>query len=329
MKTIELVGYGHPDRFADYISEKILVENLKQDQNAKVAAEVMVTRNTVFLGGEIFSKAKINYSKLVYKAIEKVYGEKWWPNYQNVRIINDIKSQSPELKKLQKDEIVAADQGVIYGFYNQKRYQRILMLYQIIDRLRANFIIAPDWKLLFNQALKELSISVCGVKKDKFQMIKLFLEQQFLQFNLKINVIVNPKGEWFICGPLSDTGLTGRKLMIDTFGAGVSHGGGAFCGKDFSKVDKTGVLIASELAYKFAKAKKVNTVLVELNYKIGDRIPKVIVRTYLDNKMTEFNYDDYKISLNEWIKKNNPYRLDWSEIVLKGGVIFYLKDILK
>jgi S-adenosylmethionine synthetase len=76
MKTIELVGYGHPDRFADYISEKILVENLKQDPKAKVAAEVMVTRNIVFLGGEIYSKAKIDYKKLVYEAIEKVYGNK-------------------------------------------------------------------------------------------------------------------------------------------------------------------------------------------------------------------------------------------------------------
>ncbi|CRX37063.1 / metK / S-adenosylmethionine synthase /:554061 Reverse [Candidatus Hepatoplasma crinochetorum] len=329
MKTIELVGYGHPDRFADYISEKILIENLKKDQNAKVAAEVMVTRNVVFLGGEIFSKAKIDYQKLVYDAIERVYGQKWWPNYQKIKVINDINSQSPELIKIQKKEIVAADQGVIYGFYNQKRYERILMLYQIIDNLRDKFAIAPDWKLLFNQNLQELSISVCGIKKNKHNQIKLFLQDQFLKFNLKIDVIVNPKGEWLICGPLSDTGLTGRKLMIDTFGAGVSHGGGAFCGKDFSKVDKTGVLIASELAYKFAKAKKVKTALVELNYKIGDKIPKVIVRTYQNNKMDEFEYDDYKLSLNDWIKKSNVYNLDWSEIVLKGGVIFYLKDILK
>ncbi|AHK22621.1 S-adenosylmethionine synthase [Candidatus Hepatoplasma crinochetorum Av] len=328
MKTIELVGYGHPDRFADYISEKILVENLKQDQKAKVAAEVMVTRNIVFLGGEIYSKAKIDYKKLVYEAIEKVYGNKWWPNYQNVRIINDIKAQSPELIKIQQEEIVAADQGVIYGFYNQKRYERIIMLYQIIDSLQKKFPIAPDWKLLFNQELKELSISVCGVKAKVHPNINLFLKQQFLKYNLKINVIVNPKGEWLIGGPLSDTGLTGRKLMIDAFGAGVSHGGGAFCGKDFSKVDKTGVLIASKLAYKISQQKKVKTVLVELNYKIGDKIPKVIVRTYKKNKMFEFNYN-YDLSLNDWIKEANILEVDWSEIVLKGGVIFYLKDILK
>lgn len=315
-RTIELVGYGHPDRFADYISEKIMMEHFKKDINSKVAAEVMVTRNIIFLGGEIDSKAKINHEELVYQAIERVYGQKWWPNYKKeVKVIDNIKRQSPELNRLQKKEIVAGDQGVVFGYFGSKRFKQIKMIYSLINELRNEFKdIWPDWKLLYNESINELSISICGLRIDKHKDVKKFLENKLKD----INIIVNPGGEWMIGGPHSDTGLTGRKLMIDTFGAGIPHGGGAFCGKDFSKIDKSGVLIASEIAFNYAKENNREEVLVELHYKIGDKYPEIIINGDKDLKIG-------KESLNEWIKKANLLSYDWPEIVLKGGVIFSFK----
>ncbi|BDV02305.1 MAG: S-adenosylmethionine synthase [Candidatus Hepatoplasma vulgare] len=312
-RTIELVGYGHPDRFADYISEKIMMEHFKKDINSKIAAEVMVTRNIIFLGGEINSKAKINHEELVYEAIEKVYGQKWWPNYKSeVEVIDNIKKQSPELNKLQKKEIVAGDQGVVFGYYGKERFKQIKMLYKLINDLREEFVdIWPDWKLLYNESIKELSISICGLKIKEHKKIKEFLEDKLNN----IKIIVNPGGEWMIGGPHSDTGVTGRKLMIDTFGAGIPHGGGAFCGKDFSKIDKSGVLIASEIAYKYAKENRKEEVLVELHYKIGDKYPEIIINGDKDFRTGQE-------SLNNWIERSKLLTFDWPEIVLKGGVIF-------
>ncbi len=323
MKTIELVGYGHPDRFADYISESILVNALKNDKNSKVASEVMATKNMIFLGGEISTNTKLDYEKIVYDAIEKVYGEKWWPNYKSVKIVNNIQKQSSELSEIQSQKVVAGDQGVIYGYYSSKRYSIITYLYQVMDKIVKQFNVSPDWKLLFSDLKNEFSVSVCGVKKSVHKDIKTFvLNELKVFFKKEIDVIVNPKGEWLVGGPLSDTGLTGRKLMIDTFGAGIPHGGGAFCGKDFSKVDKTGVLIASEIAFeKFKNLGDQLEIFVELSYKIGDEKPNAYIYDSNNKLIENIKLDK---TLNEWINNSDVFDVDWSEIVLKGGVIGYL-----
>ncbi len=320
-KTIELVGYGHPDRFADYIAEKILTECLKQDKTSKVAIEVLATKDSISLGGELTTNAIINYEELVHNAIDIIYGEQWWPNYKDVKVYNHISKQSPELEQIQISDykIVAGDQGVIYGYYNKERYSNIKWLYSIMDKVKSEFNIANDWKLLFNE--KELSMSVCGSVNHK--EIKTYIET-FIDSS--INVIINPKGTWLMPGPLADTGVVGRKLMIDTFGAGVPHGGGAFCGKDPSKVDKTGIIIASKLAKEISEANNIPEVIVELNYKIGDEIPKAFA--HYDNSTIEVS-DKINLSLNEFIDKYSLLNEEWSEYVIKGGVISYLEQNIK
>ncbi len=320
--TIELVGYGHPDRFADYLAELILFNHLKQDKNAKVAVEIIVTRDAVFLGGEIKSIAKLDYNDLIYGAIEKVYGEKWWSNYKEIKIFNFIAKQSVELQAKQEHGIVAADQGVIYGYYDKERFLIINKLYKIMDQVKKEFQTSPDWKLLYNFEKKELSMSLCG--KIDFLKVKEYIEKiSQVEFEDKLNIIVNPSGEWLISGPLSDTGVVGRKLMIDTFGAGIPHGGGAFCGKDPSKVDKTGVIIGSYLAKEIALVRNVTRVLVEINYKIGDELPKAYA--YFENGKKLDISDNVNLTLDQYI---NTYKLkeeDWSQYVLKGGIISYLE----
>ncbi|BDU67580.1 MAG: S-adenosylmethionine synthase [Candidatus Tyloplasma litorale] len=321
-ETIELVGYGHADRFSDYLGELILEKNLEQDPNAKVALEVLATGKTISLGGEITSDANIDYEELVYFAIEKIYGEKWWPNFrQNVKIYNHIVEQSIELKEIQNEdqEIKAGDQGVIYGFYDKERFEKIKKLYKLMEKVRENFDIAPDWKLLYNE--KEISMSVCG--KVNHSSIKKFIEKELN--NKKTNVIINPKGEWLIAGPLGDTGVIGRKLMIDTFGAGIPHGGGAFCGKDLSKVDKTGILWATKIAKKYSIANKINTVIVELNFKIGDNHPKI----FINNEEIEISkLNLINLSLDQFIKTENLINEKWSKHVIKGSsVLSWLEEL--
>lgn len=320
--TIELVGYGHPDRFADYIGELVLTENLKQDKNAKVALEVLATRNSISLGGEITSKSNIDYEALIFKAIDKIYGEKWWPNYKGIKIYNHIETQSPELFSYQSEGIVAGDQGVVYGLYDKPRFLLIEKLYELMNDIKKQFDIAPDWKLLFDQESKELSMSVCG--KVDHLLIEKYVKSNF---DLASRAIINPKGEWLIPGPLGDTGVIGRKLMIDTFGAGVPHGGGAFAGKDPSKIDKTGIIIASFMAKDAAKFKGVDRALVELNYKIGDSLPKAYV--YYDNLDKSDITDTVNLTLDQYIKTYGLLEEDWSEYVLNGGVISYINKKTK
>lgn len=319
--TIELVGYGHPDRFADYIGEVILTECLKQDENSKVAIEVLATKNSISLGGEITSKAIIDFEKLIYLAIEKIYGVEWWPNYKKVDIFNHIEEQSLELNINQLKNIVAADQGVIYGYYDKERFNIISNLYELMNNIKNKFNIAPDWKLLFNTEKKILSMSVCG--KVNHKLINNFIQKEMEKDFGKLSIIVNPKGEWLIPGPSSDSGVIGRKLMIDTFGAGIPHGGGAFCGKDPSKVDKTGIIIASYLAKEAAINNRVSKALVELNYKIGDELPNAYV--YFEDGQKVDITNDISLTLDQYIRTYGLLKEDWSEFVIKGGVISYLQ----
>lgn len=328
--TIELVGYGHPDRFADYVAEVVLEAHLRHDKTSKVAVEILAMRDKIVLGGEVSNEFTDDfYTDLVRGCVEKVYGEKWWPGGSSVEVINNIKPQSPELQKNQAEKTVAGDQGVIYGYYNKDRFQIISGLYDLMENVVENFDIAADWKLLFNTETFDISMSVCGeVNHDE---ISKFVNSKGITLwtdgiaTSKIafrEVIVNPKGTWLIPGPLADTGVVGRKLMIDTFGAGIPHGGGAFCGKDPSKVDKTGIIIASYLAKDASNFTGHDNVLVELNYKIGDELPRAFAH-YPDGTTQDIS-SAVNLTLDEYIKTYGLLDEAWSEYVLEGGVISYL-----
>ncbi len=326
--TIELVGYGHPDRFADFLSEKVLSENTKINKDAKVASEIIVMKDMVVLGGEITnnSSKKIDYHKLVMDAIEEIYGEKWWPNFKDVKVINNIKHQSSELTIIQDNakKIVAGDQGVIYGYYSNARFNKIKSLYKIIEDIKKDYDISPDWKLLYDVENNKISMSICGLKKDELETLR----------NEKPNYIINPAGEWLVGGPLSDTGLTGRKLMIDTFGAGIPHGGGAFCGKDVSKVDKTAIIWNSLIAYEyFKKNKKFNEVFVESSYKIGDLEPVLTIKASKNGKIINVKSNEelnskFGKTLNDFVENYNLKDLEWSKYVKQGGVISLIQEII-
>ncbi len=192
--NIELVGYGHADRFADYIGELILERHYEQDSNAKVAIEVLATRNSISLGGEVSSQAKINYEELVYEAIDFVYGEKWWPNFkETVKVINHIAEQSLELSAIQGNDIVAGDQGVIYGYYNKNRFETIKSLYSLMKEVRKEFDIAPDWKLIYSRENKNFSMSVCG--DVNHNEIETYILNEILKYDIEVEeLIINPKG---------------------------------------------------------------------------------------------------------------------------------------
>ena len=227
LTNIEFVGYGHPDRFADYLAEKISNYFYSLNKKTKTAIEIMVTRDKIFLGGEIgrvlSPTEKENIEAIVYNTINEIYGEKWWPNHKNVKVINNIKGQSPELSKIvdnEDDEFITGDQGVSYGFWYYPRMNLINDVYNTLNKVIKAFDLAPDYKALLSD--NTLLISFCGLKYE----YKEFLEKSIKDllknwgFNVKIN-----KLDWNIAGPLADTGMVGRKLMVDSFGTGIPHGG--------------------------------------------------------------------------------------------------------
>lgn len=327
--VIELVGKGHPDRFADYIGEKLLTEYLKQDTKSKVAIEVLVTRDVILLGGEVTSKASLDLENLVKEATKEVYGDFLG---KELKFGNFIREQSPELNKLQKKEVVAGDQGVVYGVYSKERFNLIEKLYNFMfGVLATNKSIWPDWKLLYQDG--ELSFSVCGLKTTELSKLKRKLERYLEGESWVKSIKVNPGGTWMIGGPLADTGVLGRKLMIDTFGSGYPHGGGAWSGKDVSKIDKTGVILATILAYQIHKHhldslnKDIGEVIVELTYKIGDNKPKY--KIWNNDKIMNFDLDPLIPTLNEFIKKYNLNEIDYGKLVLKGSSAINLFNLIK
>ncbi len=326
--TIELVGYGHPDRFADFLSEKVLTENLKLNKDAKVASEIIVMKDMVVLGGELTNDVNaLDYQKLVHDAIEEIYGEKWWPNYKKVKVVNNIKHQSSELTTIQENakKVVAGDQGVIYGYYSKDRFNKIRNLYKVIEDIKKDYDISPDWKLLYDVENNEISMSICGLKNEELNKLR----------SEKPSYIINPAGEWLVGGPLSDTGLTGRKLMIDTFGAGIPHGGGAFCGKDVSKVDKTAIIWNSLIAHEYFKlGKKYDEVFVESSYKIGDLEPRLTVKASRKGKIIEVKSNSevnnlFGKTLNDFVENNKLKDLEWSKYVKQGGVISLVEELIE
>ncbi|NOQ50443.1 MAG: hypothetical protein GQ557_02095 [Mycoplasmataceae bacterium] len=339
--TIELVGYGHPDRFADYIAEKALTMLLKLDNRAKVALEIMVMRNQIIIGGEITANTNINkkwWSQLVKEAIDDIYIYDKKTKTRDgglgkYKLIVNVQKQSLELNHLQQDALVAGDQGVIFGYYDQVRFKQINLLYEIITAVKNNFpypLISADWKLLYNPRVKSLSISFCGEQTKDLKKIDDFIKSIIKKTpkysDLVKSVLLNPGGAWLLGGPQTDTGVTGRKIMIDNFGAGVSHGGGNITGKDLSKVDKTGVIQATMIAYEISKkANHKSPVLVELNYCIGEDRPQIWFQ--FNNQWQK--YEGQVETLEDFIANHKLLFIDWGKVLKNGGLISYFSEQFK
>ncbi len=307
----ECVTNCHPDKMADRIADAILEAYLKEDEDARTGIEVMVKDNVVVLGGEVNSYATVN----VEDVVKDLY--RFWFRFpenhhlepDNLKIINLIGQQSPEIHSgVDKvdGEIGAGDQGFVVGFATNETptYMPLGHYFasQICGWIENHPKIGPDAKSQVvveydnegNASIKHILVSTMNpnhtldeIRKlieEKIRNGEMFLNTEMYERYIKYKnfpILVNPCGNWKIGGPISDCGVTGRKIVVDQYGGYCNVGGGAFSGKDMSKVDRSGAYAARYIAKSIVAAGIADVAKVEMTYVIGEPKP-VSINIVLD-----------------------------------------------
>ncbi len=319
--TSEAVSMGHPDKMADQISDAILDAMLEQDPNSRVACETMITTGLVIIAGEVTTTAQIDFQKVVRDTIKSIgYDDSSKGfDYKTCSVQVALGKQSPDIsqgvsqgKGLHKEQ-GAGDQGMMFGYacnetpslmplpiaLSQKLIEGITRLRQTnkIKYLRPDSKSQVTVEYVDNKPKRIDTIVISTqhdekvkhstIKKDLIELlIKKIIPVKYLDKNT--NYLINPTGRFVIGGPMGDCGLTGRKIIVDTYGGMGRHGGGAFSGKDPSKVDRSAAYAARYIAKNIVKANLANRCEVQLAYAIGYSKPiSVFVDTFGTGKVSE------------------------------------------
>lgn len=301
--TSESVCPGHPDKISDAIADAILDEILKQDKYARVACEVFVSKGYVMVGGEITTKAWVDINNLVREVIKDIGYTKpeYGFDYRTVAVLNTIAEQSPDIargvRKTATKKQGAGDQGMMVGFACKETPELmplpIMLAHKLVMRLtevRKKKILPylrPDGKSqvtmeYHNNIAKSLSsvvicaqhnagVSLKKIKKDIMEKVIKPVAKNYL--DKKTKFYINNTGRFVIGGPVSDSGATGRKIMVDSYGGIVSVGGGSFSGKDATKVDRSAAYMARYIAKNIVAADLAEKCLIRLAYVIGGTKP--------------------------------------------------------
>ena len=315
--TSECVTCGHPDKVADAISDAILDECLRQDPGSRVACETMVTTNFCVICGEITTKASVDYESVARDVIRKigytVPGDGF--DADTVEILCKIHTQSADIAMGTNDEVGGAgDQGMMFGGACTQTPELmplpVALSRALSNRLtqcvESNDLLRPDGKTQVSVEFDEQgnvkgidTVVVSIMHSECFEISELrryiregviapVLKQYGFDINDVTHIHINPTGNFVIGGPNGDTGLTGRKIIVDTYGGYFSHGGGAFSGKDPTKVDRSGAYMARYMAKNIVAAGLAENVQVQLAYAIGVAEPvSVRVETYGTGKLAD------------------------------------------
>ena len=297
--TSESVCSGHPDKICDQVSDAILDEAFKVDKYSRVAVETMVTKNFLAMAGEVTTKAKLNYKKIAKRVINSLgYTIPVLKFSESSEIAVKIHTQSPEIA-VGVDNLGAGDQGMMFGYASNETPELmplpIMLSHRLamgIDTLRKTKqlpYLRPDGKTQVTvgyeknipRTIENVVLAVPHHEKIKLSQVKEdiynFLVTPALEnYGFKIKhdqLIVNGTGVWHIGGPASDTGVTGRKIIVDTYGGMARVGGGAFSGKDPTKVDRSAAYAARYIAKNIVANKLADRCEVRLAYFIGAKKP--------------------------------------------------------
>ncbi len=296
--TSESVSEGHPDKVCDAISDNILDAILEKDSNARVACESFVTTGLALVGGEITTQAYIEVPDVVRQTIKNIgyNSAEYRFDSESCSVLNSIHSQSPDIA-MGVDKGGAGDQGIMFGYACDQTPELmpmpIMYAHKLVKKLadirkKNNGMmpyLRPDAKSQVtieyddrNRPLRVDAVVIStqhdpDVKQKKIKedvienVIKKVIPEKFI--DKKTKYFVNPTGRFEIGGPHGDSGLTGRKIIVDTYGGWAPHGGGAFSGKDPSKVDRSATYAARHIAKNIVGAKLAKECLVQVAYAIG------------------------------------------------------------
>ena len=279
--TVESVLKGHPDKICDQISDGLLDLYMKSDTNAHVAIECMGTKHTLIIAGEINSGSVVNVEEECKRLYKNITG------YSKINVINLLSQQSKQLSTVVQNG-AAGDQGIMYGYacdnsnYNYLPYGYWLVnnMSKRLDTLRENTqCFLPDGKvqaIISNNNIIQLTINVQHSSEADMGQIEDLIKKICL-FDIDTAKVLINRDHGFICGGIeNDTGLTGRKIMIDTYGGLAPHGGGAFSGKDPSKVDRSAAYMCRFVAKNIVANGIVPECCVSVAYNFGDENPAMI-----------------------------------------------------
>lgn len=321
--TSESVSEGHPDKVCDQISDAILDDILTHDPKARVACETFCATGLVLVGGEITTTHYVDIQKVVRNVVKEIGYTKgdYRFDFHSINVMSAINKQSPDIA-MGVDTGGAGDQGMMFGYASNETHEYMPMAlvyaHKLVKRLadirKRNLklmpYLRPDSKsqvtIEYSDDNKPLrvdtvvistqhdpSVSQAKIKADVIKnVIKKVIPARLL--DKKTVFHVNPTGRFEIGGPHGDTGLTGRKIIVDTYGGKAPHGGGAFSGKDPSKVDRSAAYAARHLAKNIVAAKVARECMIQLSYAIGVAQPvSILVNTngtgrVADNKIAAF-----------------------------------------
>ena len=302
--TSESVAMGHPDKIADQISDAVLDACLAQDPQSKVACEVLVSSGLVILAGEITTKASIDYQEIARNTIREIgYDEgSLGFDFRTCGILTTINKQSPDIaqgvEEADDKEMGAGDQGIMFGYACDETPQLmpfpIMMAHNIVRELRRLRetkelpYLKPDAKTQVTVEYDEenqprrvhtvvlstqhsIDTDSATIATDMQRVIRNVIPAEFIDSETRF--FINPTGRFVIGGPVADCGLTGRKIIVDTYGGMARHGGGAFSGKDPTKVDRSACYAARYVAKNIVAAKLARRCEVQVAYAIGVSYP--------------------------------------------------------
>lgn len=332
--TSESVGAGHPDKICDQISDAILDSLLTNDPYARVACDVLANNNIIYIGGQITTKAYSDTIKEAWKVLKPLgYDE------NDFNIINGIAPQSADIalgvNKEEDHELGAGDQGIIFGYAtNENEFYMpwpIVLAHELLKR--AEFLrrqnqfpyAKSDMKsqvtLEYDDeshkiTVKKVLMSIQHTENANLKEFKDFIKKNIVDyvlkefnFNLDYDLLINPTGRFVIGGPVGDTGLTGRKIIVDTYGGFAHHGGGAFSGKDATKIDRSAAYMARYIAKNLVAAKIADKIEIQLSYAIGLPRPQSIYinsfnsSQYNDEQIADIIEHVFDLSVEQIIKK--------------------------
>ena len=321
--TSESVGEGHPDKLCDQISDAVLDKVLSSDKDAqrsRVACETYVTMGLLIVGGEITTNAYIDIQKLAREVVKDIgyTHPKYGFDYNTCAIVNTINAQSPDIAQ-GVNTGGAGDQGIMFGYACNETKELmplpITLAHRLVKRMadvrRANILkyLGPDCKSQVTVEYEDgepkrvdsvviacqhtddiLDASGKNItSKARSEMIKVIAGPVLKGFSdKKTKYFVNQTGKFVVGGPQSDTGMTGRKIVVDTYGGSIAHGGGAFSGKDPTKVDRSAAYMCRYIAKNIVAAGLADKFMVQLSYVIGYANPlSIFVDTYGTGKISD------------------------------------------